>query len=87
MDKSEATDLMKQIKANHASLNSCPKHAFGKVVGDRSGGYSPRQNMRICQNCGGSMEDRDVILYAKGYKAAGGDPDDIGLFCDGQALC
>ena len=87
MNKSEADDLMKQIKANHAKLNSCAKHEFGKVVGDRSGGPSPRHNMRICQQCGGTMEDRDVIIYAKGYKAAGGNPDEIGLFIDGQALC
>lgn len=87
MDKSEAFELLEQIKANRLKLNSCARHDFGNVIGDRSGGLSPRQNMRICQNCGGSMEDRDVILYAKGYKAAGGNPDDIGLFCDGQALC
>lgn len=86
MDKSEAAGLLKEIKANHAKLNSCAKHEFGKVVGDRTNGYSPRQNMRTCQQCGGTMEDRDIVLYAKGYKAAGGNPDDIGLFCDGTAL-
>ena len=87
MDKSEAHELLKEIKANHARLNSCAKHAFGTVIGDRSGGYSPRQNMRTCQHCGGTMEDSQIIIYAKGYKAAGGNPDDIGLFCDGQARC
>lgn len=35
---------------------------------------------------GGEMADPNIIIYAKGYKAAGGNPDDIGLFCDGQSL-
>lgn len=87
MDKSEASALLRKVKENNEALRACPKHSFGAVVGDRSAGYSPRQNMRTCAVCGGTMDDRDVVLYARGYKAAGGNPDDIGLFCDGQALC
>ncbi len=87
MDKSQAYELMEQIKENHARLNSCARHEFGKVIGDRSSGFSPRQNMRTCSRCEGKMDDAQIILYAKGYKAAGGNPDDIGLFIDGQALC
>ncbi len=87
MDKSEAFELLEQIKANRLKLNSCAKHDFGKIIGDRSNGPSPRQNMRTCKRCEGRMEDHDIIIYAKGYKAAGGNPDEIGLFCDGQALC
>lgn len=86
MDKKEAGALWQQVKDNRLKLDSCACHSFGKVVGDRAGGYSPRQNMRTCQRCDGNMEDRDIVLYAKGYKAAGGNPDDIGLFCDGESL-
>ena len=87
MDRSEAATLLQQIRENRLKLDSCTRHDFGKVVGDRACGSSPRHNMRTCRRCEGQMEDRDVIIYAKGYKAAGGNPDDIGLFCDGQALC
>lgn len=86
MDKSEAANLLKEIKANHAKLNSCSKHEFGKVIGDRTNGYSTRQNMRTCSRCDGKMDDSQIILYAKGYKAAGGNPDDIGQFIDGESL-
>ena len=86
MDKSEAFELLEQIKANRLKLNSCARHEFGKVVGDRSGGPSPRQNMRTCAVCGGTMDDRDVVLYARGYKAAGGNPDDVMKFVDGDSL-
>ena len=87
MEKSEAATLWQQVKENRLKLDSCARHDFGKVVGDRSGGASPRANMRTCRRCEGRMEDHDIVIYAKGYKAAGGNPDDIGLFCDGQALC
>lgn len=87
MDRNEAASLLKHVQDNHARLNGCPVHKFGKVVGGRALGQSFLQNKRTCENCGGEMPDPNIILYAKGYKAAGGNPDDIGLFIDGQALC
>ncbi|HCJ5492465.1 TPA: hypothetical protein NUW79_003105 [Escherichia coli] len=86
MDKSEATELLKHVQENQAKLNSCARHQFGPVIGGRALGQTFLQNKRTCENCGGEMADPNIIIYAKGYKAAGGNPDDIGLFCDGQSL-
>lgn len=86
ISREEAGNMLEQIKRNRALLESCPQHSFGAVIGDRSAGLLPSANMRVCQNCKGTMPDRDIIFYAKGYKAAGGNPDDIGKFCDGESL-
>lgn len=78
--------LWEDIKANTAKLNACPRHAFGSVVGDRTLGVRSRHNKRTCQNCGGTMEDSAIVTYTRGYKAAGGNPDDIMKFVDGESL-
>lgn len=85
-DKKEALSLLAQIKENRRKLDRCNKHVFGTIIGDRSGGCSPRANLRTCALCGGQMEDRDIVLYAKGFKAAGGNPDEVGQYVDGESI-
>ena len=84
--KNEARAIMAQIKENHRKLNSCPKHVFGDVVG--AGGFEqPRSaRERLCACCGGKMDDLKIVLYVRGYKAAGGNPDDVARYCDGESI-
>lgn len=86
LTKDEARALMAQIKENHRKLNSCPKHVFGDVVG--AGAFEQPRNSRerICTSCGGEMADLKIILYVRGYKAAGGNPDDVARYCDGESI-
>lgn len=70
-DEINGTDVMgafAQVKANNRKLHACPAHKF-----DPSG-Y--RMGMKLtCQNCDGEMRAPDIMNYARGYQAAGGNPD------------
>lgn len=79
----DSNALWKAVKANRAKLDACPRHYFGNVG---EGDYSQPKKKRVCANCGGEMNDRDIITYARGYKAAGGNPDDVGKFYNGESL-
>lgn len=86
MNKDEAQDLWQKVKENSQKLKECTRHCFGDVVGDISK-QSPLFGIkRVCKTCGGEMEDRNVILYIRGYKAAGGNPDDVARYCDGESI-
>lgn len=85
-NKKEALALLARIKENRRKLDACVKHAFGDVVGDRTGGHSIMARLRTCNACGGEMEDQDIIIYAKGFKAAGGCPDEIARYVDGESI-
>lgn len=82
----EAKKLMADIKENNRKLNNCAKHTFGDVVGEGVLASAPGQRQRLCRNCGGKMDDIKVVLYVKGYKAAGGDPDDVARYFDGSSI-
>lgn len=68
--RTEVLSLWEQVKENHRKLNACPRHRFeGKEV--RIG-----QKM-TCLECGGEMDLSRIGQYIDGYRAAGGDSDDV----------
>lgn len=82
----EAKGLMAEIKENRRKLNACPKHLFDDVGALPPGGGTAWRKRRCCANCGGFMEDKDIVQYARGYMAAGRDPDEVMRFYDGSSL-
>lgn len=83
MNKQDAMVLLKQVQENQAKLNSCPGHKFGDVLGDKTKLVS---HTFTCQVCGGTMRAASIYIYAKGYKAAGKDPDDVARYVDGVSI-
>lgn len=72
MNRKQINDLWEAIKANRKRLDECPKHRFDL-------GEAPyRINQRAtCLNCHGEMELNAINQYRLGYRAAGGNPNDI----------
>ncbi len=85
LTKDEIDQIIRDVKDNQARLEACPKHRFTNV-GCRDEGYSRPYRSRQCEHCGGKMEDSDIMHYARGYKAAGGNPADVCVFFDGTTL-
>jgi len=57
------------IKANRKKLDECKQHAFADV--------SPPFYLGqcfVCDNCGGHMQAVEACQYARGFHAAGGNP-------------
>lgn len=59
-------------KANRVRLDECPKHFFDLGEPPFALGSKCR-----CVNCGGIMDLTAINQYARGYKAAGGNPNDV----------
>ena len=66
-------NLWQEVKENHAKLYNCPKHKFPEMTKV----MAISNKLIICENCGGGMRSIDIQKYCRGYKAAGGNPDDI----------
>lgn len=66
----EFRKILAEIKANSAKLDSCKLHKFDRL--ERTPGKK-----FTCQNCDGEVNVTFVHAYIQGYKAAGGDPNDI----------
>jgi hypothetical protein len=76
----EARAMWEEVKANQSRLDGCPAHRFdmGEVV---------MLGQRIkCEACGGIMSLTDATMYVRGYKAAGGDPNNVWPGFEGR-LC
>jgi hypothetical protein len=74
--KEKVKHIWEEVKENRRKLDGCAKHQFGDIV-------VVGRPMRVaCKNCGGLMDPLDVLLYQRGYAAAGGDPDDVCVFVD-----
>lgn len=86
MNNEEARSLMRDIRENAEKIRKCQQHVFGDVLGAPSEGVAAFNARRTCMDCGGTMKDSDIVHYARGYKAAGGDPDDIAMFYDGGSI-
>lgn len=71
LPKSEILELWNEVRANRKKLNACPKHRFGSFVG------TALRMKATCDNCGGTVPLSEAMIYADGYKAAGGNPDDV----------
>ena len=68
-------ELLQKIRANLKRLNECSVHSFG--VYDKPKSISHLRHKMTCQNCKGEMNIHDIVLYTKGYSAAGKDENDI----------
>ena len=63
--------ILCEVKANHAKKNSCSLHQFDAPPKMKLGQYY------FCKNCGWKTRIVEIGHYARGYEAAGGNPDDI----------
>lgn len=64
--------LWNEVKENLRKIRTCPRHRFESIT----------QNVLVgqkyqCQNCQGQMGLVSIGDYIAGYKAAGGDVNDI----------
>lgn len=70
MTKEESNLLLAQIKENRRKLDGCARHLF--IIGPPPYAIGMRGK---CSNCDGEMSLTDVSQYARGYQAAGLNPD------------
>jgi ferredoxin-like protein FixX len=71
-----ATDYKKMladIRENNRRWRECPRHLYRAWDANK---HSLGQK-HTCLNCGSSKSLTDIGCYIEGYKAAGGDPNDI----------
>lgn len=54
--------------ANHARLDSCPRHDFAPA--------EPKSRQRVCKNCGGSLNSIEARWYERGIAHATGANED-----------
>lgn len=83
MHESHYKNLWEQVQENQKKLRSCRAHKFGNVLGSTT---APTRPGFQCKMCGGFMSSHNIYIYALGYKAAGGNPDDVARFVDGESL-
>lgn len=69
----DSKSILGKIKENHERINSCKKHAFD-FPKDRPLGFGEKL---VCLNCGGAMDAIEAFRYCQGFKAAGGNPNEI----------
>jgi hypothetical protein len=68
--KTDGQRIWAEIKANASLLKACPRHKIDPEA-RRFGKKS------VCLNCHGQMDLGEWLSYTAGYKAAGGNPDDV----------
>ena len=83
MNKEQAASLWAQVQENQRKLRSCKGHKFGDVLGSTT---IPTNPSFECKMCGGYMKAHDIYIYALGYKAGGGNPDNVARFVEGESL-
>jgi hypothetical protein len=70
LPRADILSIWAEAKANVAKLDTCPRHRFTSTpvkLGDKF----------ICLACGGTVGLTDLGNYIRGYRAHGGDADDI----------
>lgn len=72
MNHDHLQELWLQAKANRERLDGCSKHFFDLGAPPFSFGAKC-----ACQRCGGVMDLTLINEYARGYAAAGGNPNDV----------
>lgn len=72
MNHDHLHELWLQAKANRERLEGCAKHFFDLGAPPYSLGAKCH-----CTRCGGVMDLVVIDQYARGYAAAGGDPNDV----------
>lgn len=70
IDSARIRQLFQEVTDNRIRLDGCERHFFDPK--DMKLGKPIR-----CQKCGGTMQIGHAMQYASGYRAAGGNPDDV----------
>lgn len=68
-----AMDLLREVRANTAKLDACPRHLLRPVPPHSSHG---RLEL-LCDHCGGRLRSMEAGQYVRGYVAAGGNAEDV----------
>lgn len=71
----DAFILGDSIAENRRRLNSCPAHQFDVSGIDWERGFLPTRF--TCMNCDGSLPELSAVEYARGFAAAGGNPETV----------
>ena len=72
LGKRELRQIFKDVRENSDKRDACPRHDFGQYP------MPPKLRIKLtCKHCGAWMQICDISIYAKGYAAAGGNPEDI----------
>lgn len=72
MNRIDSAAILAEIKANRARLDGCARHRFD--LGDPPYKFGMKVT---CTNCGGTLDAIHAFSYTQGYKAAGGNPNDV----------
>lgn len=67
----DVRSVLADAVANRKRLLACPRHQFEPAT------LESRYARHECLQCGGLMRLSDIGNYTRGYRAAGGDPDDV----------
>ncbi len=67
-------EVLSIIKRNRFLLNTCKQHCFDMKPEPESRLFGKKL---YCVNCGGVMDATAAFEYANGFKAAGGNPNDV----------
>lgn len=70
--RARSRDMLNAIRANRKRLDECPKHRF--EIGEPPYRLGAKAT---CMHCHGEMELTSIDEYLRGYRAAGGNPNDI----------
>lgn len=68
----DSAALWAEVKANRDKIDACPKHRFD--IGPPPYAIGCKF---VCVNCGGRMDAVQAFRYCQGYKAAGGNANDV----------
>ncbi len=63
VSETQIGNIMKEVKANIALLDTCARHDFGPRI--------PLQRKYACSNCGGTVDTAARYWYGKGLEHAG----------------
>lgn len=68
--------MLEEIRANQNRLDGCKRHHFPTLPpnGEIPVSFALKLD---CSNCGGRIDALQAYAYARGYEAAGGDPNEI----------
>lgn len=78
MDDADRKRLWANANANVEQLNACPRHHFVMTDEQVAAGPAALFGAKLtCQRCNGRMDMLGVNQYVRGFKAAGGNPNDV----------
>lgn len=70
VDQIDFLAIAAEVKENHRKRRSCPQHRFPPAE-------SKWHRKVVCLRCSGWLTMSDALAYCEGFRAAGGDPEEI----------